>query len=200
MEHSLKSGSRIYIQNENELKIIKGTIFLFLAGIISIAIFKHDKTVETIGTEYLVMKKGLIFLECDTIPFTGKIIDTLDNKMIVQINIVKGLINGEYLIFNINSRLAASGYMANNKSNGNWKYYYENGQLQCEGKYNNDEPTGKWTWYYENGFKKCEGVYTNGALQGKWIRYDEQGCPIFVFNFQYGELLSFVEINKLVMI
>jgi antitoxin component YwqK of YwqJK toxin-antitoxin module len=144
----------------------------------------------------LGMNDELIFLNGESTPFTGKIQDTLSNKMIVEFNVVKGIKHGQYLLFNLKGNLVISGFMENNKNDGNWEYFYDNGQLECTGDFNNDKPTGKWIWFYKNGIKKCEGIFSNGILEGKWVKYGEDGCLNIIINYGAGEILSIVEIDK----
>jgi antitoxin component YwqK of YwqJK toxin-antitoxin module len=163
-------------------------------------VFSFYQPSRAINSENLILKDGLIFIECDSLPFTGKILDTLENNMTVEITVANGLMNGQYLLFDVNGKVAASGFTENNKNSGTWQYFYHNGQLQCKGNYFNDKPTGKWIWYYANGLKKCEGFYLNGTFQGRWIKYDGNGFISFILNYQSGELINFVEVPKPIII
>ncbi len=91
--------------------------------------------------------------------------DTIDNKILVEFDVVDGIRQGEFVMSTLEGNFAVIGHMKKNKNEGNWKYFYNNGQLECTGDFNNDEPVGKWTWFYENGSVKCEGTYINGKLK-----------------------------------
>lgn len=171
-----------------------------VATILSIIIFKSKEVHQDQYKTYLILKDGVIYLEGDSFPFTGRMLDTLDNKMTAEFDVVNGLKNGEFFLFSVSGKLKAYGFMENNKNTGPWEYYYENGQLECTGEFKNDKPSGNWFWYYENGVRKCEGIYLNGMPEGNWIKYDNDGYPGLVINYYSGEVLSTVEIQKPKMI
>lgn len=183
-------------------KLIVAVIFflMILTAILSISIFKNEELQQNQSKNNVVLNDGLIYIEEGTFPFTGRMLDTLDNKMVVEFDVVNGLKNGEFFLFSVSGRLKAYGFLENNKNTGTWEYYYENGQLECMGEFENDKPVGKWVWYYENGTRKCEGIYLKGLPEGKWTKYDNVGYPGLVINFYAGEILSIVEIQKPKMI
>ena len=190
-----------------ELKIKKYKIpliiFLFVilvAIIISILFFKGKEVDHSKQKNNFVLEEGIIYLEKESIPFTGRMLDTLDNDMIVEFDVIDGLKNGEFFLYSISGKLTAYGFMENNKNSGTWEYYYENGQLECVGEFKNDKPSKKWIWYHKNGQKKCEGIYINGVPEGGWMKYDTHGNPGLIINFYAGEELSIVEIQKPTMI
>ncbi len=139
----------------------------------------------------------LIYSQDKSIPFTGKMQDTLNNKIIIVFNVVDGWKQGEYTLFTLDGNFAVKGFMNKNKNDGNWKYYYENGQLESTGDFDNDEPTGNWTWFHTNGLIKCEGTFLNGKPNGRWLRYNEDGVTCRIINYRLGEVISFIQIDNL---
>jgi antitoxin component YwqK of YwqJK toxin-antitoxin module len=179
------------------------TVFFFImffAAILNISIFKNEELQQNQSKNNVVLNDGLIYTVEESSPFTGRILDTLDNQMKVEFDVVNGLKNGEFFLFSVSGKLKAYGFLEDNKNTGTWEYYYENGQLECMGEFENDRPIGKWIWYYENGAMKCEGIYLKGLPEGKWTKYDNVGYPGLVINFYAGEILSIVEIEKPKMI
>jgi antitoxin component YwqK of YwqJK toxin-antitoxin module len=140
---------------------------------------------------------GLIYSEGTSTPFTGRMQDTIDNKMLVEFDVVDGIKQGEFVMSTLDGNFAIIGHMKKNKNDGNWKYFYNNGQLECSGDFNNDHPVGKWIWFYENGSLKCEGTYINGKAEGKWTKYNIDGTLNRIINYCSGEVVNFVPINNL---
>ena len=132
----------------------------------------------------------------NSVPFTGKMLDTLNNRLIIEFDVVNGLKQGKFTLLTLDGSFAVQGYMNKNKNDGNWKYYYEGGQLECTGNFNNDVPIGKWFWFYRNGLTKCEGLFINGKPDGQWIKYDEEGNPYAIIKYRVGEVISFIRIDN----
>lgn len=131
----------------------------------------------------------------DTTPFTGRMQDTLYNKVIVEFDVVNGFKDGEFIMLTIDGNYAVHGFMKQNKNHGEWKYFYDTGELECTGLFSDDQPTGMWEWYYSNGIKKCEGNYIRGKEEGLWIKYDETGLPVTYTNYRAGDVISTVNTN-----
>ena len=190
-------GSKSKITKTLSLIIISEILFaLFLFGYILNINNKDKESDET----SLILNKGLIFIEGEIIPFTGRIQDTLSNNLIVEFNVVNGVKDGQYLVFNSFGKLVVSGCIKQNKNCGTWEYYYDNGQLRCIGSYQDDKQSGKWIWYQRNGLKECEGTFLNGSMQGKFLKYDDNGEVRLIINYISGEVISFVEFEKPKMI
>ena len=144
----------------------------------------------------IVINEGIIYRCGENSPFTGKVLDTLSNNMILEFDVVNGLKNGEFLVSTLNGVLTTCGYIENNKNIGTWKYFFESGQIESTGEFYNDKPNGKWTWYHENGSVKCEGIYVNGKQEGKWMSYDDSGNPVQIVNYSKGEEITKTQIEK----
>jgi len=142
----------------------------------------------------------LIYSNDESVPFTGKMQDTIGNKLIAEFDVVAGIRQGEFILFTLDGDFAIKGHMNKNKNDGNWKYFYDDGQLECTGDFDNDEPVGKWIWYYKNGSVKCEGTYINGKADGLWVKYNTDGLPGIIINYCSGELINFVQVNNLVKV
>lgn len=190
---------------EYQIRKYKISVLVFFLAILFVAllsslILKNKEVYQDQYKTSLILKDGVIYLEGELFPFTGRMQDTLDNNMMVEFDVVNGLKNGEFFLFSVSGKLKAYGFMENNKNTGTWEYYYENGQLECTGEFKNDKPNGNWFWYYENGLRKCEGIYINGKPEGSWMKYGNDGYPGLVINYYSGEVLSTVEIQKPKMI
>ena len=151
-------------------------------------------------TNNILIKDGLIYRSGESTPLTGKVLDTLDNKVILEYDVVNGIKEGQFFISTLEGKYTVFGSISANKNVGCWKYFYEDGQIQCSGCYDNDLPTGKWTWFYENGREMGEGLYLKGIKVGKWIEYDDTGYPISFILYQDDEVINKVEIHKPKMI
>jgi antitoxin component YwqK of YwqJK toxin-antitoxin module len=151
-------------------------------------------------TNNIFIKDGLIYHGNESTPYTGNILDTLENKVIIEYSVVNGIKEGGFFISTLAGVFTVYGHINDNKNVGRWEYYYDSGQLQCTGNYYNDLPTGKWKWYYKNGLEKSEGIFVKGKKEGKWTEYDEEGNPIKIINYYNGEMLSMVEIENPKMI
>jgi len=148
-------------------------------------------------TERIILSSNdLIYTKDNSKPFTGRMQDTLDNKLIVKFNVVNGFKEGEFSLLTLDGSFAVQGYMNKNKNDGNWKYYYEGGQLECTGDFDNDDPTGKWKWFYPNGVLKCEGMFVKGKPQGIWRKYSIDGTARLIINYHFGEVINFIWIDN----
>lgn len=148
------------------------------------------------NSKNIVINDGIIYRCGETSPFTGKVLDTLSNNMILEFDVVNGLKNGEFFISTLNGVLTTSGYIENNKNIGTWKYYYDNGKLESTGEFYNDKPNGTWTWYHENGTIKCEGIYVNGKQEGRWKSYNESGMLTKIIDYSKGEEVTKTQIEN----
>lgn len=146
-------------------------------------------------TKKIIFDEEIIYSKGTNIPFTGKMLDTLDNKLIIEFNVVNGFKQGEFYLLKMDGSYAVLGYMNQNKNDGDWKYFYDNGNLECAGSFFSDEPSGKWIWFYKNGIVRCEGNYINGKPEGKWIKYDQEGNITVIINYYYGEVISYLQLD-----
>lgn len=175
-------------------QLIIAEIFII---ILLISFFIIDSCIDNSNfDEIVISESSLIYSENESVPFTGKMQDTLYNKIILQFNVVDGLKQGEFVMLTKEGNFAVKGYMNKNKNHGSWKYFYDNGRLECAGNFNNDRPIGKWTWFYENGSKKCEGIFVNGKEEGRWVQFDDAGSPSLLINYSMGERISMIKINR----
>ncbi|MGB5530084.1 MAG: hypothetical protein WBQ32_08940 [Ignavibacteriaceae bacterium] len=165
-------------------------------GILTAFLFYNPSVNHNVGKKIILINDGLIYQKGESHPFTGRILDTLQKKIIIEYDVVNGLKNGEFFLSTLDGIHTVYGFINNKKNVGTWQYYYDDGQLECTGNFNDDKPTGKWVWYYQNGVKKSEGIYIKGKPEGKWIQYDQFGQPNLIIKYQAGELLSIVKINK----
>jgi antitoxin component YwqK of YwqJK toxin-antitoxin module len=147
------------------------------------------------STHNIYIKNGLIYKEGELNPFTGRVLDTLENK-IVEYDVVEGLKNGEFCVSDLNGIFTVSGAIENNKNVGTWSYFYENGQLESRGNFKNDLPHGKWQWFYKDGTIKSEGYFINGIQEGEWKSFTEHGLLNSITRFAGGKITNKFIVNK----
>lgn len=169
-------------------------IEIVVISILLIVLFSDSFTSKS-DSNKIIFEEEVIYSKDTDIPFTGRMLDTLDNKLIVDYNVVNGLKQGEFYLLKMDGSYAVLGHMNKNKNDGDWKYFYDDGQLECSGSFIDDKPSGKWIWYYKNGIMKCEGNYINGKPEGRWTKYDQKGNTITVVNYYYGEVVSLLQLN-----
>ncbi len=139
-------------------------------------------------------KDGLIYKLGQDDPFTGRIIDTLNNK-IVEYDVVDGLKNGKFRVSYLDGMVSVFGKVKNNRNIGEWIYFYPNGQLESKGNFNYDKPHGKWMWFYANGNLKESGSFLNGHKSGKWNQYTIDGNLISIKFYDKGDMLNEIKLT-----
>lgn len=148
------------------------------------------------SSHHVYIVDGLIFKQGEIGPFTGRILDTLENK-IVEYDVVNGLKNGEFCVSTLSGQFTVSGTLKNNMNAGTWSYFYETGQLESRGSFRNDLPQGKWQWFYKDGKLKSEGYYINGIEEGVWKSFNEQGGLNSITRFSGGQKSNEIIFAKL---
>jgi len=143
----------------------------------------------------IVILDGLIYRQGEDFPYTGHILDTLENK-IIKYDVVNGLKHGEFSITTIEGEISVWGFVEQNKNIGTWKYFYDDGALESTGSFSEDKPQGKWIWYYKNGKVKSEGNYLAGKPEGRWIKFDEQGHTNLIIYYFQGEIVNEVKLDN----
>lgn len=146
-------------------------------------------------THHIDVVDGLIFKQGESEPFTGRILDTLENK-IIEYDVVQGLRHGEFCVSNLQGVFTVSGMLKNNKNVGTWSYFFESGKLESKGNFMNDLPHGKWQWFYRDGTLRSEGYYINGIEEGVWKSFSEQGILNSIRRFTCGEIMNEVIFSK----
>ncbi len=139
-----------------------------------------------------IKEDGLIYKVGQDDPFTGRILDTLENK-VLEYDVVNGMKNGEFSLSSIEGIVSVHGSIEDNRNIGEWKYYYPNEQLESIGNFKNDYPHGKWVWYYSNGGIKEIGTFLNGNKTGSWYRYNWEGSLLSITTYDEGEKINEVK-------
>ncbi|MGB8318144.1 MAG: hypothetical protein WCE54_08465 [Ignavibacteriaceae bacterium] len=164
-------------------------IFLLLFMLL-ISSCKKERNIRISKSNILVEKRdGLIYKQKSEKPYTGIIIDTVNNK-IMEYSVKDGVKKGQFKISHLNGQVEILGNMKDDKNEGKWEYYYPDGQLESVGDFKNDTPSGKWIFYYASGIKKEEGKYIEGKRDGKWVEYDSAGKVINYTNFSKGDTVK----------
>jgi len=142
----------------------------------------------------VIKEDGLIYKIGRDNPFTGRIIDTLQNK-VVEYDVVNGMKNGEFSLSSDEGIPSIYGSIKDNRNIGEWKYFYPNGQLESIGNFKYDNPHGKWKWYYYDGRLKETGTFLNGNKAGTWHTYSWEGKLLFIRMYDDGELINEIIFN-----
>ncbi len=172
-------------------------IYLFFCLIVFVLMIfgcSKNESVKKPG-KYIVLKEGLIYKAGQDVPFTGRVLDTL-NSNIIQYDVIDGIKNGEFYLTSLSGNPLMKGTVKNNKNVGKWLYLYENGGIESEGSFKNDKPHGKWIWYRKDGSKKSEGYYINGKQVGAWQNYDSNGRLIKIIHYDAGKKIGEIAFTK----
>jgi antitoxin component YwqK of YwqJK toxin-antitoxin module len=166
-------------------KLIAITVFSFL--IAACNSYRNSHNIHIVD--------GLIYKQGESKPFTGRILDTLENK-IIEYDVIKGLRNGEFCVSTLDGNFTVHGSLKDNQNVGTWSYFYKGGQLESRGNFNSDLPHGKWQWFHEDGTLKSEGYYINGTEEGVWKTYNNNGTLTTITRFVKGEKMNEVIFAK----
>lgn len=142
----------------------------------------------------VIKEDGLIYKIGQEDPYTGRIIDTLQNK-VIEYDVVNGMKNGEFSLSSYEGIPSVYGSIKDNRNIGVWKYFYPNGQLESIGNFNFDNPHGKWVWYYYNGNIKETGTFLNGIKAGTWYSYSLSGTLLSITMYDEGEKINEIKFN-----
>jgi antitoxin component YwqK of YwqJK toxin-antitoxin module len=140
-------------------------------------------------------RNGLFYIVGQNKLFSGKVIDTLANK-IIEYDIVDGKKNGDFKISSLKGSVEISGIVKNNLNEGQWSYYYPSGQVESEGNFEKNLTEGKWTWYFESGKIREIGNYKAGKKHGNWVIFDEKGEIKRKLVFKDGQIIEDQDFNK----
>ncbi len=141
-----------------------------------------------------IKEDGLIYKVGQGNPYTGRIIDTLQNK-VLEYDVVNGMKNGEFRLSSIEGIVSVFGSIKDNRNIGEWNYYYPNGQLESKGNFIYDNPHGKWVWYYSSGNIKETGTFLNGNRTGTWYNYNWEGTLLSIAMYDEGEKINEVKFH-----
>lgn len=175
--------------------------FLFAAAIYVLTFFigcTKQKAIDqqkVLGENFIV-KSGLIYEKGNQVPYEGRIIDTVNNK-IIEYEVVNGKKNGEFLIHYENGVVQIKGLIKDNKNEGRWSYFYPSGKIESQGLFKNDKVSDKWTWYYENGKVKETGIFVDGKREGKWSMYNQDGNLNTILVFRNGKIIDKMSSEKI---
>jgi antitoxin component YwqK of YwqJK toxin-antitoxin module len=182
----------MFIKREGSVLIV---LIVTLSIVLLVLLYLTTKQPENISAK-IEIKEGLIYQKGADIPFTGEILDTLENK-IIKYDVLEGMKTGEFCLLSIKGEYAVHGFLKNNKNVGPWKYYYSNGRLESQGNFKDDQPHGEWIWYFENGNIRTIGLYVDGKSEGTWRTFDESGRVTSVTKYKNGEVQSEVVVTKM---
>ena len=171
---------------------MKKSLFLI---VILLTVFACKQKEEVQYSNPLVLRDGLLYEDSkSTKPYSGRHKSRMkDMKM--EYEVVNGIREGDFIIYDSNDKIQMEGKMKNNKNNGLWKYYYPDGSLQTSGYYNQDTPDSIWKWYYNDGKVYEEGKYRNGIRDGEWKSYDSTGSPSIVRLYKDDKLIDSTKVN-----
>jgi antitoxin component YwqK of YwqJK toxin-antitoxin module len=174
-------------------KIIIGLIFLASIMFGLIIIDRHE--IAPIKNEIVLRNDGLLYKSGSKITFTGRVIDTVQRK-IMEYDVVNGIKNGEFILYYQNGNVEMYGHIIDNNYTGKWYYFYPDGQLESEGYFKDDKAYLMWKWYYKNGSLKEEGIYVNGMKEGKWESYNPNGSLKTKIIYRKDEILNQIDFEN----
>lgn len=180
----------MYLINSYRLQVFI-LIATIAVGLYTIISFNNnsDPVPETVSSNDLIIN------EATNSPFTGRVVDTLADKVITY-DVVDGIKNGDFIISQLDGKKSVTGTIYKNKNEGKWSYYYSTGELESEGYFKNDLLVDKWIWYHKNGNIMEEGVFVKGKRDGLWKLYREDGSiKKFVF-FNNGDIVNSVDVKS----
>lgn len=94
----------------------------------------------------LEKKDGLLLFNQK--PYTGKVLNKLENDTLIEIfGVKKGLKDGEYLKYYRDGTIEIKGYYASGKIDSVWNYYYKNGSKELQVNFREGEINGKFMEY-----------------------------------------------------
>ena len=178
----------IHLKQDAVLKLfLKAILFIVFMLITACGKYYSDQHIE-------IKEDGLIYKVGRDAPFTGRIIDTVENK-IVEYDVIDGLKNGEFRISSIEGVVTMMGNVEDNMNVGEWNYFFPNGQLESKGYYNNDLPEGRWVWFHPNGNLKETGTFLEGIKTGRWYQYNSDGNLVLIVYYDFGEIIDEIHVN-----
>ncbi|WP_271764714.1 toxin-antitoxin system YwqK family antitoxin [Aquimarina algiphila] len=87
-----------------------------------------------------------------------------------EIRFKNGKIDGKYIVYDFEGRIASSSTYSNGKIQGKSTTYFQNGNIASEYYYKDHQPIGKWLDYNKKGEITSTQNYKNGKKDGKWTR------------------------------
>lgn len=168
---------------------LKGRYFFFFITVVLTVVIASLFAIRSQENQTTKVEErdGLLYLIGDNSVFTGKIVDTLYNK-VLEYEVVEGKKNGIFKLSALNGKIEMVGKIVDNLNEGEWKYFYANGQLESIGKFERNLSEGKWIWYYENGHVRETGHFKSGKKDGFWTIYDENGNVTRKIYFKDGQI------------
>jgi antitoxin component YwqK of YwqJK toxin-antitoxin module len=162
-----------------------GVTFILIGSALALYLIMSAPS-KNIHTHHFISFSGVSYQEGSPAGFTGRVIDTVNNK-IIEYEVQNGMRNGEFIISHRNGQIEVQGHIKNNRNEGEWRYFYSTGELETIGSFKNDKPHSNWSWYYKNGKLKETGSFNNGERNGVWIIYNEDGTMKRKITFSKGK-------------
>jgi uncharacterized protein len=124
-------------------------------------------------------------------------------------NYENGLLEGEYVEYDILGKIIAKGNYFDGEETGKWFWeigdvredgYFvegmysgewkttdlETGKLLFQGKFLDGYPNGKHTFYWQGGQRRQEGFYVMGQREGEWYYFDQEGNVVVRITYRNG--------------
>ena len=148
-----------------------------------------DKTV-CVDTDAQI-GNGIIYLQYETEPFTGKDICKYKNgQKKSETNFKDGKRDGMWTSWNKKGQLSLETNYKNGKKDGKFTRWYENGQIETKTNYKDGKRDGKWTAWFESGQIKAEGNAKDDKQDGKWTLWYENGQIEEEATYKDGKCIS----------
>ena len=166
---------------------------LFVSFLLSLLVVTNP--VFATSMEDIVERDGVIYKKFSQDVFNGKLDE---GKM--QGNILKGVMVGDWVMFNEDGQLRAKGKMKNSAMHGPWKFFNDDGNLDEFGDYNDGKRVGLWKNYNKDGKLHSESIHEGDIAKNTvfhengevWQKYEARN----VLDFE-GEYLTFHDNGQL---
>lgn len=133
-----------------------------------------DKSTNTDTSFNLISRKDFVIDAYDGISYyrDSETREFLDGYYVVgneiskweEFNVIKGILNGENIVFHNNGNIFSKTTYKNGKRHGEERFYSPEGTLTTLNNYRNDEKYGKCYYYYDSGEIRTESSIKNGEI------------------------------------
>ena len=133
--------------------------------ILSCFLFTSVGWSKDVSYDDLVERDGLYYEKFTDVPFTGNVVGQ------IQLKIIKGKREGEYLIFYESGQLSGKGNFIDGKQEGQSFIYYESGELKNKANWIDGKLEGEALMYYKDGLILEKRNYKDGKQDGEQLIY-----------------------------
>lgn len=115
------------------------------------------------------------YYAADGLLFTGVYEEYDEGRLVSQLNVREGELEGSASYFHLNGQLKESGMYNNGHKTGEWQQFNDVGLLVGVASFDSDLKHGKWIIWDDEGNIRFEMFYNKGQKTGVWRMWDEDG-------------------------